>query len=299
MPRLLIFGHTGQVATELERQPLPAGWTRQFVGRAQANLSDHAVVRKVIEKANAAAVINAAAYTAVDRAESEPALCLAVNCEAPAVMARACAAQGIPLLHLSTDYVFDGQKNAPYDEDDPVSPLNVYGRSKAEGEEAVRAALSRHVIVRTSGVHASHGHNFVRTIRRLAGTRSQLQVVDDQTLAVTRAADIAAALITLAVRQAVRRDGHGFGTFHFTGAGRATWYGVAGVVLDDLRQAGRLVPQLAAIPTSAYPTPARRPACSLLNCQKLLRVHGIPQRPWQDGVMATLAEMNRGTAEVV
>lgn len=299
MPRLLIFGHTGQVAAELERQPLPAGWTRQFVGRAQADLSDPAAVRKVIEKADAAAVINAAAYTAVDRAESEPALCLAVNRDAPAVMARACAAKDIPLLHLSTDYVFDGQKNVPYDEDDPVSPLNVYGRSKAEGEDAVRAALSRHVIVRTSGVHASHGHNFVRTMRRLAGERSQLQVVDDQTLAVTRAADIAAALMTLAVRQAIRCDGHGFGTFHFTGAGRTTWYGVASMVLDDLRQAGRPVPHLAAIPTSAYPTPARRPACSLLNCQKLLRVHGLFQRPWQEGVMATLAEMGWGAPEAV
>ena len=214
--KILVFGKTGQVASELQRQAPGA----TFLDRAQADLSDPAACAAAVRAADADVVINAAAYTAVDRAESEEALANAVNGEAPAAMARAAAAKGIPFLHVSTDYVFSGEGVTPWQVDDPVAPPNAYGRSKLLGEEGVRAAGGNTAILRTSWVFSSHGANFVKTMLRLSETRDALNVVDDQIGGPTPAADIAAALLVMAERMATGQQG---GTYHFGGMPWVSW----------------------------------------------------------------------------
>ncbi len=227
--------------------------------------------------------MNAAAYTAVDRAEAERDLAFAVNADAPGAIARACEAIGARLLTVSTDYVFDGSKTGPYLEDDPVSPANAYGASKAAGEALVAAAGGRHVIVRTSWVFAPYGTNFARTMLRLGAERRELRVVDDQRGRPTYAPDLAAALIAVAARAAVAdRPG---GIVHAANAGETSWHGFARAVFDGARARGAPVPErLHAIPTSEYPTPARRPANSTLGGERLAQDWGVALRPWTEAL---------------
>jgi dTDP-4-dehydrorhamnose reductase len=243
-----------------------------------------------------ALVINCAAYTAVDRAESEPDRARAVNQEGAGHLAEACRELGIPLLHLSTDYVFDGMANLPYQEDDPVNPLNVYGLTKWQGEEAIRFRLAAHLIVRTSWLYGVHGHNFVKTILKLAQEKEELRVVADQYGCSTWSGDLAEALVVMARHL---RDGSGginWGTYHFCGAGWTTWHGFAQAIVEeaqrrDLVQYIRVVP----IPTPDYPTPARRPRWSVLDCQKIGSFFHVTPRPWRQGLADMLRELlNRG-----
>ena len=226
-------------------------------------------------------MINAAAYTAVDRAEQEEALATRINAAAPAAMAQACAARGIPFLHVSTDYVFDGSGDRPWREDDPVGPLNAYGRSKLAGEAAVRAAGGRHVILRTSWVFSAEGANFLTTMLRLSETRDSLSVVADQLGGPTPAAEIAATLLRMA---AALCAGQGGGTYHYAGAPAISWAGFARAILA---RAGRDV-TVTDIPSSAYPTPARRPLNSRLDCAKLRADFGITPADWRAGLSAAL-----------
>ena len=278
--RILVFGETGQVAREIARRaPVTA------LGRDAADLSDPEACAAAILASDAEAVINAAAYTAVDRAEEEETLATAINAAAPAAMARAAAAKGVPFLHVSTDYVFDGSGETPWRPSDPTGPLGAYGRSKLAGEIGVRAAGGRHAILRTSWVFSAHGANFVRTMLRLGRRRDALRVVDDQTGGPTAAGDIADALLTMA---RALHDGAPGGTYHFAGAPDVTW---AGFAREIFARAGLDV-AVTGIPSSDYPTPARRPANSRLDCSTLEADFGIPRPDWRkslDGILAELA----------
>jgi dTDP-4-dehydrorhamnose reductase len=281
--KLLVFGQTGQVARELIRRA-PAGVTLQSLGRAQADLSDPAVCADAIMLSDADAVINAAAWTAVDKAETEEADATIINGAAPAAMARACARHGIPFLHISTDYVFDGAGEVPFTPDHPTAPLGAYGRSKLAGEHGVVSAGGAHLILRTSWVVSAHGANFVKTMRRLGADRQTLNVVADQIGGPTPAADIADALFTAA---AAMIDGHKGGTHHFSGAPDTSWADFARAIMAG---AG-LTCQINDIPSSAYPTPAKRPQNSRLDCSAFLRDFGIARPDWRAGLAAILKEL--------
>ncbi|MET4701565.1 dTDP-4-dehydrorhamnose reductase [Constrictibacter sp. MBR-5] len=287
--RILLFGGTGQVGSELLRRPWPEPVRIEAPGRDTADLLDPPRVAGLVAADAVDLVINAAAYTAVDKAESEPETAETVNAAAPGALAHAAADAGIPLIHLSTDYVFDGRKSSPYVEDDAIAPLSVYGRTKAAGEAAVRAAEGRHAILRTSWVYSAHGGNFVKTMLRLGGERPVLRIVDDQHGAPTAASDIADAVMAVALRL-IAGDGPD-GVFHFTAAGATTWYGFASRIFAHAAAGGRPVPKLEPIPTRNYPTPARRPTNSRLDCGRLARAHGIVGRPWEAALAEVMDEL--------
>lgn len=283
--KLLVFGAGGQVGTELRRATLPPGMTLAALDRGGLDIADPAAIRAAIRRERPDLVVNAAAYTAVDRAEGEAEAAFAINATAPGEIAAACAGAGIRLVHISTDYVYDGAKTGPYVEGDPISPLGVYGRSKAAGDAAVAAALAEHVILRTAWVYSAHGGNFVKTMLRLASERPSLRVVADQHGSPTAAADIAAAIIAIAAR--IEAGEGRWGVFHFTGAGATTWHRFAEAIVSF---AGGNVP-VAAITTADYPTPARRPANSVLDCAKIAAAYGVAARPWRDALAEVVAEL--------
>ena len=280
--RLLVFGQSGQVAQELARR-LPQGVSAQFLSRDQADLSDPAACAAAIGGCDA--VINTAAYTAVDKAEADEAAALVVNATAPTAIAARCAALDIPFLHLSTDYVFDGAGTLPFATNHPTGPRNAYGRTKLAGEQGIRAAGGRHVILRTSWVVSAHGNNFVKTMLRLGGTRDRLTVVADQIGGPTPAADIADALLVVA--KAMVDGAHG-GTHHFAGAPDVSWAGFARTIMA---QAG-LACQITDISTSAYPTPAARPLNSRLDCSAFEAEFGVKRPDWRLGLAAILQELS-------
>jgi dTDP-4-dehydrorhamnose reductase len=279
--RILVFGRTGQVATEIQRQAEVTA-----LGREVADLSDPMACAEAIRDHAPDLVINAAAYTAVDRAESEEDLATVINGVAPGAMARACANLGIPFCHVSTDYVFDGSGTAPRAPSDPVAPCNAYGRSKLAGEEAVRAAGGQAAILRTSWVFSAHGGNFVKTMLRLSETRDALSVVDDQIGGPTPAADIAAALLSMGRAMVA---GHAGGLYHFSGAPDASW---ADFAREIFAQAGRAT-VVAGIPTRDYPTPAARPQNSRLDCGSLAAEFGIGRPDWRAGLARVLKELEQ------
>ncbi|ADE83939.1 dTDP-4-dehydrorhamnose reductase [Rhodobacter capsulatus SB 1003] len=279
--KVLVFGRTGQVATELQRQ-LPQA---RFLGREQADLADPEACAAAIRDSDAEAVINAAAWTAVDKAETEEAAATVVNGAAPAAMARACAARGIPFLHVSTDYVFSGAGSAPWVETDPVAPQNAYGRSKLAGEQGVRAAGGAAAILRTSWVFSAHGANFVKTMLRLSESRDALNVVEDQIGGPTPAADIAAALIVDGAE-----DGRRTSPAAPIISAASPWVSWADFAREIFALAGRKV-AVTGIPTAAYPTPALRPLNSRMDCAALARDFGIAAPDWQAGLSKVLKEL--------
>lgn len=281
--RLLVIGRTGQLATELARRTGP-DLEITCLGREAADLGDPAACAAVVAAHPADAVINAAAYTAVDRAEAEETLALAVNGAAPGAMARAAAARGIPFLHVSTDYVFDGRGTRPWQPEDPTGPLGAYGRSKLVGEEGVRAAGGAHVILRTSWVFSAHGANFVKTMLRLGRERPRLTIVADQIGGPTAAGDIADALIAMA--GGLIADPSKSGTYHFAGAPDVSW---ADFAREIFAQAG-LAPEVVDIPASAYPTPAARPANSRMDCATLA-AFGLARPDWRPSLSHVLEEL--------
>ncbi|WP_395676646.1 dTDP-4-dehydrorhamnose reductase [Inquilinus sp.] len=277
---LVILGAGGQVGRELAELAQAQGLAVRALARAEVDITEAAAVAEAVRGADF--VANCAAYTAVDKAEAERDRAFAVNVTGPGVIAAACAAAGAALLHISTDYVFRGDGDRPWREDDPIAPLSVYGESKAAGEAAVRAALPRHVILRTAWVFAAHGSNFVRTMLRLGAERPELRIVADQRGGPTPAADIAAAI--LAIRgQALAPGFDGWGTFHFAGAPATTWHDFAAAIFAAKGGPG---PVLHAIATADYPTPARRPSNSVLDCGKISRVFGLGQPDWRQALSA-------------
>lgn len=278
---VLVLGGAGQVGTELQALTWPDGVNVHAPGRADLDITDADAVAAALAARAYRAVINTAAYTAVDKAESDVVAAWRLNALAPAILAAATAAKRIPLVHVSTDYVFAGTKpDGAYAPDAPIDPQSVYGASKAAGELAVRTGNPRHAIVRTAWVVSPHRGNFVKTMLRLAAERDALTVVNDQHGCPTSAADLAAALATIA--QAMAADPVApTGTFHCVNRGDTTWCGFAeAIVAGSARRGGRSVP-VKGIPTSAYPTPARRPANSRLSTDSLTAAYGIAPRPWQ------------------
>ncbi len=278
---VLVFGHSGQVATELRAQaPVTA------LGRDAADLTDPEACAAAIRAHAPHAVINAAAHTAVDRAETEEDLATTINADAPGAMARACADLGIPFVHISTDYVFAGTGAAPWRPDAPTAPLGAYGRTKLAGEKAVRAAGGPHAILRTSWVVSAHGQNFVKTMLRLGAEREHLTIVADQVGAPTPARAIAAACLSIADQLVA--DPAKSGTYHFAGTPDTSW---AGFAREIFAQAG-LSCTVVDIPTSDYPTPAQRPLNSRLDCDATTAAFGIARPDWRAGlgdILQTLA----------
>lgn len=288
MTDVLLTGANGQLGWEVARRAAARGLAVHAAGSAELDISDAQAVERVVHELRPRVVVNAAAFTAVDRAESNAEAAFRVNRDGPAYLAAACARHGAALIHVSTDYVFDGGKPTAYVEDDPIAPLGVYGASKAAGEAAVRAALPEHVILRTAWVYGVHGANFVKTMLRLAETRDELRVVDDQRGCPTFAGDLAEAILAIAARiKAGGMPAEGYGTFHCAGAGPTTWRLFAARIFELAAPRLGKTPTVTPITTSEYPTPAARPANSVLDCGKLARVHGLSLRPWPEA----LAEM--------
>ncbi len=287
---ILLTGGSGQVGTALRSRAWPDGIALVAPPRQALDLGDPAALAAAVAARPWRAIINAGAYTAVDRAEGELAAAWTINALAPAVLAQAAARAGIPLIQLSTDYVFDGRKPAPYIEADGLAPLGVYGASKAGGELAVRSAGGRHVILRTSWVVSAHGHNFIKTMLRLGRERPRLHVVDDQIGAPTGAADIAAAVAAVTLRL-LADPGAPTGLFHLTNDGATSWCGLAREVFRLAAARGGPAPEVAAIGTAAYPTAARRPANSRLCLERIRRDYGLAPRPWEAAVADIVAAL--------
>ncbi|WP_286070879.1 dTDP-4-dehydrorhamnose reductase [Stenotrophomonas sp. 57] len=294
---VLVFGGNGQVGQELLRALAPLG---QVVATTRsgvlpdgspcetADFGQPDSLTALLDRLQPSVVVNAAAYTAVDRAEQEVDAAFAANAQAPGVIARWCAAHGVPFVHYSTDYVFDGQGTAPYREEEPTAPLGVYGTSKRDGEDAVRAAGGRHLIFRTAWVYASHGANFLRTMLRVGAERDQLRVVADQIGTPTPAA-----LIADVTAQALQYPDPLSGTWHLTASGQTSWHSFAEAIFAQALATGLLAkaPSVEAIPSSEYPTPAKRPAWSVLDNRKLQQDFGIVLPSWQDGLKRVMAEL--------
>lgn len=288
---VLITGARGQVGYELLRLA-PVGFGVIGLGSSELDIADNAAVSREIEHLQPQVIINAAAYTAVDKAEFEPERACAVNRDGPLSLGRAAERLGIPVLHISTDYVFAGDASEPYRESDPTGPTGVYGASKLAGEQALADACSRHLILRTSWVFGAHGNNFVKTMLRLGRERSELSVVADQQGCPTSAASIARALWALV--EQYRREGKlHWGLYHYSGTPACSWHAFAVEIFRQAQQAGLLArqPVVHAIGTAQYPTPARRPAWSVLDCSRLRQVFGIEQADWHDELKAVLADL--------
>ena len=287
---VLVTGAAGQLGIELARAPWPAGWEVVALGRDALDLSDPGAIAAAVASRAWAAVINGAAYTAVDRAEGDAVAAWRVNALAPAAFGAACAQADVPLVQVSTDYVFAGDKAGAWEVDDPVGPLGVYGASKLGGELAVRTSGARHAIVRTAWVVSAHGSNFVRTMLRVGAERGQLRVVDDQRGSPTGAADLAHALMTVAVRLAGDPQAP-TGTFHFANAGEVSWAGFAAEIFRQSAERGGPAASVEPIATVDYPTPARRPANSLLATGAIRAAYRIAPRPWQAALGDILDEL--------
>jgi dTDP-4-dehydrorhamnose reductase len=292
--KILLLGKDGQLGWEMQRALAPLG-ELHACGRREADLSDPDGLRRLIESVRPEAIVNAAAYTAFDAAEAEPELAHAVNADAVGLLAQQARALDAWLIHYSTDYVFDGEQDTPYVEDDPPRPLSTYGRSKLAGEQQIRAAGVRHLIFRTSWLYGAHGTNFAKTMLRLAGEREELRVVADQFSAPTPAsliADVGA----LALYRVARMEGAALaGTYHLAAAGETSWYGYARTLLELARAAGwplRAGPeQVRAITTADYPAAAPRPRYTRLDTRKLCTAFGLRMPPWQEGLRRLVAEL--------
>jgi dTDP-4-dehydrorhamnose reductase len=287
--KILVFGASGQIGREVCRAAWPPRYAILPLDRKAVDITKSAAVSAMLARETPDLVINLAAYTAVDRAESEPEVAWAANCAGAAHIAGACDESATPLVHLSTDYVFDGRKTGPYREEDAVGPLGVYGRSKEAGERAVRAAVARHMILRTAWVFGAYGANFVKTMLRLAAERPVLRVVADQRGCPTAAADIAAALMVIAAH--IERGEAKWGTYHFVGAGAASWHSFAQAIFDQAAPQLAACPQVEPITTEQYPTPARRPMNSVLDCRKIEEVFGISSPPWRTALATVIREL--------
>ncbi len=291
---VLVTGAGGQLGTELQRCAWPEGWTVVAVDVAELDLIDTIAIRARVAAGHDgqpfAAVVNGAAYTAVDKAETDIVTAWAVNAMAPAAFGEACAQAGIPLIQVSTDYVFAGDKTGAWDVGDPVGPLGVYGASKLGGELAVQTSGTRHAIVRTAWVVSAHGSNFIKTMLRVGETRDSLSVVADQRGSPTSAADLAQALATIAVRL-VEDANAPTGVFHFSNAGDISWADFATEIFRQSAARGGPSANVVPIPSSDYPTPAARPANSLLSHAAIQTAYGIAPRPWQAAISDILDEL--------
>lgn len=298
--KILVFGKNGQVGQEIRNlvgQTDQSGKIWVFAAREDVDLTDADSLARYLEAQTPDAIINASAYTAVDKAESDSDAAFAVNAKAPEVMAICAKKQGIPFIHISTDYVFDGMKSSPYVEDDAVNPLGVYGASKAEGEKAVMATGANAVILRTSWVYAVIGKSFLHTMLKFGQERDSMRVVNDQIGAPTNARDIAKTLLDVLDQMlAAPQDTSKAGLYHMTARGYTSWHGFAAFIFEKAKAHGLKTPHvLDAIPASEYPTPAKRPSNSRLDCTKLEQVFGIVLPQWEESAGSCLDEILEST----
>ncbi|MFC0388371.1 dTDP-4-dehydrorhamnose reductase [Muricoccus vinaceus] len=287
--RVLVAGRTGQLALELQDRLPRDGHPVVALEAPELDLTDRASILRALAEAEPDIVVNAAAFTAVDRAENERDMAFAVNAIGPGMLAAAAAARGLPFVHLSTDYVFSGEGGAPYAEEATPDPAGVYGASKLAGERAALAANPRTAILRTAWVCSPHGANFVKTMLRLGAEREEVSVVADQHGAPTFAADLADAIARMLPRLGAAPEGDpAFGVFHLTGQPWTTWHGFAEAIFAGAAARGHKVPRLSAITTAQYPTPARRPPDGRLDCGRIQRVHGIGAADWRSSLSRCL-----------
>lgn len=296
--KILVTGSDGQLGYELVKQGEHIPGTKEQAsfeiipfGHSQLDITDKAQVKRVLEKIQPSLVVNAAAYTNVDKAETEQDLAFAVNRDGPANLAESCAENDMPLIHISTDFVFDGKNKIPYKETDPVSPLGVYAKSKENGEQEVRNRLKKHIILRTSWLYGVHGHNFVKTMLRLGRENKVIRVVADQHGSPTNAADLAEAVLAVArhVRDAMETE---WGTYHYCGYGITTWHGFAKKIFEIAGDLGMSqVPHVEPVTTAEYPTPAKRPAFSAFDCGLIRENFGINLKPWDESLKVMLRRL--------
>jgi dTDP-4-dehydrorhamnose reductase len=277
---ILVFGSGGQLGQELARMAAPREIALTALTHAQTDVSNRSAVAAALTEYRPSLVVNAAAYTKVDRAETETCAALRGNARGPAVLASACAGAEVPLVHISTDYVFDGTQARAYLESDPINPINAYGHSKAVGEAAVRRHQPRHVILRTSWLYGEFGQNFLKTIVRLAQEREELRVVTDQRGSPTSTRDLADAILRMVPRLAAGEEV--WDTYHFTGSGVTTWHGFASCIVAAQAPLTGRKPTVSAITTAEFPTQARRPAHCELDCSRFERTFGFRARPWAE-----------------
>lgn len=290
MARVLVIGGSGQLGIELTRAALPAGWSLSAPARDMLDLTNAGAVAALVATQRPDIIINASAYTAVDKAESEPELAFALNRDGPGALAQAAAAANAALVHVSTDYVFSGEGVRAYLESDPKAPLGAYGRSKAEGEDAVLASGARAAIVRTSWVFSAHRANFVKTMLRLGETNDEVGVVADQHGRPTSARDLAMTCLALA-QHLNERDARAHGVFHFANAGDTTWADFAEAIFAGAAQRGRNPVRVNRIAAADHPSPARRPGNSRLDASKISALLGAPPRPWRVALDDCLDEL--------
>lgn len=292
MTHLVVIGHTGQLARELRELALPAGWRRSSLDRTTLDLTRPENFEAVLTGLQPGVIINAAGYTSVDTAEAEEDIAMLTNGRAPGEIARVARLLGAPLLHVSTDYVFDGQSAQPYTEQDTPNPINAYGRTKLAGEMAILAAGARAVILRTGWMFGRFGHNFLRTVFNLASQREAFPVVCDQRGGPTPARDVAESLVLMAQRLVDQPDTQA-GIFHYSGRPCATWAEFAATIVGSANWPGP-TPQVVPVSTSQFPSAATRPRYSVLECSKLQQAYGIVQPVWQDGVLRALDDLDHG-----
>jgi dTDP-4-dehydrorhamnose reductase len=295
---ILVLGGQGQLGQELQRQAALRGEKLTALSRADCDIADTQAMTRAILGLWPRVVVNCAAYTAVDRAESEPDMASRINAEGARVVAGITNEAGLPLIHLSTDYVFDGTKAGAYVEDDPIAPLGAYGRSKAEGEANVRRMQRRHVILRTAWVYGAFGHNFLKTMLRLSGERDELRIVADQRGSPTGTAGLANAILDIAPKlHAARKsnDNSLWGTYHLTGPEPTTWHGFASEIVAMQAEFTGKRPPVTAIATSDFPTPARRPANSVLDCSRIRKAFGVELPPWREETARAVKELLGGS----
>jgi dTDP-4-dehydrorhamnose reductase len=281
---IFVAGKSGQLARCLRDLAFLRNVPIVAVGRPELDLENGGGIDRVMAAVEPSAIVNAAAYTAVDRAEVEPERAFAVNCDGAALLAEAAARRGIPFIQISTDYVFDGSKRSPYREDDLPAPLNVYGSSKLASEAAVLGACPGAAVIRTSWIYSPYGNNFVRTMLKLSETEAVMRVVHDQHGAPTSAADLAAAILTIVERLRSDTGRDNGGIYHLSGDGETNWHGFAAAIFASRAGRGRRVPRLQAITAAEYPTPARRPENSCLDSSKAERIFGVRLPHWRSSL---------------
>ncbi|MBL4893232.1 MAG: dTDP-4-dehydrorhamnose reductase [Rhizobiaceae bacterium] len=292
---VLVVGENGQLATALKQKETIAGHRIISLGRPAMDLAHAETIEQAIGEHNPALVINAAAYTAVDKAESEADMAKAVNADGVGRLGQICARHDIPVIHISTDYVFDGKAKKPYAPGDKTAPQGVYGRSKEQGETELRAANEQHLIFRTAWVFGEHGNNFLKTMLRLGRTNNQIRVVDDQFGTPTYTGDLATGLSKIAAQVLSRPNDISWGTYHLTNSGETTWCGFAREIFECSATENTPSPQIIGIPTEEYPTPAARPAYSILDCTKTKKEFGVDLPDWKDATMRCIKNIE-GTA---
>ena len=289
--KMLITGASGQLGREIIDVTQSKGCRVQAPPEDDLDITDIDKIDHMIARHRPDLVINTAAYTQVDKAETEEALAFEVNKTGCTNLARMCAEHKIPLVHISTDYVFDGEKGSPYLETDPIAPLGVYGRSKAEGESEIRSILKQHIILRTSWLYGIYGNNFVKTMLNLATSKKVVQVVADQFGSPTNAADLARAILTVARHLKKSPDAH-WGTYHYCGLGVITWYAFAEKIMELTREiGGNPTASVEPVTTAEYPTPTKRPAYSALDCDRIYRQFNISPEPWQKSLETTIRRL--------